>query len=66
MSPAPIKCNALLEDGSQCGETMSVTKTDYVYDRKPIVGDPATYTLLETQYHGTCPKCGKRKVVERQ
>jgi hypothetical protein len=65
MAPAPIQCDALLEDGSKCREMITVSKTDYVYDRKPIVGDPATYTLLETHYHGSCPKCGQRKVVEK-
>ena len=64
MTAPPLTCEALLDDGSKCGETMAVTKTDYVYDRKPLVGEPATYTLLETHFHGTCPKCGERKRIE--
>jgi hypothetical protein len=64
MSPVPTTCNALLEDGSKCAEAVTVTKTHYLYDRKPIVGDPATYTLKETHYHARCPKCGEREIVE--
>jgi hypothetical protein len=64
MPPAPTTCGALLEDGSKCSEAMAVIKTEYVYDRRPLVGEPATYLLRETHYLGTCPKCGERKIVE--
>jgi hypothetical protein len=60
----PITCGALLEDGSKCKEVATVSKVDYVYDRRPLVGDPATYKLKETHYHATCPLCGVRRVVE--
>jgi hypothetical protein len=60
----PIPCGALLEDGSKCKEVAAVSKVDYVYDRRPLVGDPATYTLKETHYHAVCPQCGDRRVVE--
>jgi hypothetical protein len=62
----PICCGALLEDGSTCKEVAAVSKVDYVYDRRPLVGDPATYTLKETHYHAICPKCGDRRVIEVQ
>ena len=65
MAPASITCDARLEDGSKCSAAMTVVKTQYVYDRKPLVGDPATFTLKETHYHGTCPNCGGRTVVEK-
>jgi len=64
MSYRPIVCGALLEDGSKCEEQAAVSKVDYVYDRRPLVGDPATYTLKETHYHAVCPKCGDRRVTE--
>jgi hypothetical protein len=64
MSYRPIPCGALLEDGSRCTEEATVSKVDYVYDRRPLVGDPATYKLKETHYHAICPKCGDRRVVE--
>lgn len=64
MAPAPTTCNALLEDGSKCKEQVTVTKTDYLYDRRPLIGEPAEYKLRETHYHAVCPKCGPRTVVE--
>ena len=60
----PIPCGALLEDGSKCNEPVKVKKTNYVYDRRPIVGEPATYKLLETHFIAVCPKCGDRKFVD--
>jgi hypothetical protein len=64
MTRAPTTCDALLEDGSKCSEPVKVMKTNYLYDRRPLVGEPATYTLLETQFFAVCPKCGDRKFVE--
>ena len=64
MAPSPFTCDALLDDGSKCSEKVMVTKTNYVYDRRPIVSEPATYSLRETHYHAICPKCGDREFIE--
>ena len=64
MTPAPITCDSELPDGSKCSERLAVTKTQYVYDRKPIVG-VRDYTLREIHYYAMCPRCGERQYVEK-
>jgi hypothetical protein len=64
MTPAPTTCDALLEDGGKCPEKVTLTKTHYAYDRKPLIGEPATFKLLNITYHAVCPKCGERTYSE--
>jgi hypothetical protein len=65
MPPMPITCGAQLDDGNLCDEKVTIKKTAYHYDRRPIVGEPAAFTLKETHYHSVCPKCGDRVTVEK-
>src|SRR5262249_29770348 len=65
MSPTLVTCGAALSEGGQCQEQATVTKTQYVYDRAPVVGGPAHYTLREAHYTAVCPTCGERQITEK-
>jgi hypothetical protein len=58
-----MTCGALLEDGRKCSQLAAVVKTDYVYDRRPLVGEPVEFALKEVHYHIVCPTCGEHKIV---
>lgn len=45
-------------------ELVTVTKTQYLYNRKPLVGRDPDYALKEIHYTAVCPSCGERMVVE--
>jgi hypothetical protein len=64
MAPTPISCDTDLPDGSKCKELVTVTKTQYFYNRKPLVGRDPDYALKEIHYTAVCPTCGERTVVE--
>ena len=64
MAPIPITCGAELPDGNKCRELVTVTKTQYLYNRKPLVGRDPDYALKEIHYTAVCPSCGERMVVE--
>src|SRR5690349_15898913 len=64
MSQRSITCGAQLPDGSTCKEAATVTKTQYVYDRKPLVGSDPDYSLRAIHYTAVCPHCGERKIIE--
>lgn len=64
MAPTLITCGAQLADGRTCHESASVVKTQYVYDRKPIVGNDPDYSLKAIHYTAMCPHCGERTIIE--
>ena len=45
-------------------EVASVIKTQYVYDRKPLVGIDPDYSLRAIHYTAVCPSCGEREIIE--
>lgn len=59
-----IMCGTQLPDGSRCTEVASVIKTQYAYDRKPLVGSNPDYSLRAIHYAAVCPSCGGRKIIE--
>jgi hypothetical protein len=64
MTQTTITCGGDLADGNRCDQKATVIRTQYVYDRTPVPGGPADYTLREVHFEAICPACGERKLTE--
>jgi hypothetical protein len=66
IAPRPVRCRNALVDGSECQKFATVTGMQCVYDRQSLPEDRSDFVLKEIHYSAMCPKCGERKLIEKQ